>query len=131
MGRVSPQVSVPVGDFFGSGPGVNPFRTLMSQVREDGTMAARWLMPFERGYSITLSNGSSLPIDVSGRLSLTDKVPAGETLQFHARWKQRDGIETKAGEGTSDWRALAVTGAPGRFVGLIAKRVQPHECLVG
>lgn len=130
-GAIEPQVSVPAGDFFGSGPGVNPFRTLMSQVREDGTMAARWFMPFERGYSIKLSNGSSLPIDVSGRLSLTDKLPPGEIMQFHARWAQRDEIETKAGEGTSDWRALAVTGAPGRFVGLLLNVFNPTSAWWG
>ncbi len=120
-----PQVTAPVGDFFGTGPGLNAFRTVASRVGEDGTLEARWVMPFERGYSIRLTNGSSLPIDMTGSISLTRDLPEGRLLQFHARWKERDGIQTKAGEGTEDWRALAVKGAPGRFVGLLLNVFNP------
>lgn len=39
-------IEVPLGDFFGSGVGLNVVKTLPMQVSRDGTMTCRFLMPF-------------------------------------------------------------------------------------
>ena len=36
-GAETPQVAVPLGEFFGSGPGLNPFESAINRVAEDGT----------------------------------------------------------------------------------------------
>ena len=38
----------PIGDFFGSGIGLNPFQGWYRTVAEDGTMSCRWVMPYQR-----------------------------------------------------------------------------------
>jgi hypothetical protein len=117
-GAREPQVAVPVGDFFGSGPGVNPHRTAVTEVLPDGRMLAQWVMPFRRSHRIQLTNGSDQPLAVTTAVAYTESLPAGELLRFHARWRQEDDIATVAGDGTRDWHALGVKGGPGRFVGL-------------
>ncbi|MDO4558434.1 MAG: DUF2961 domain-containing protein [Planctomycetia bacterium] len=41
-------VEVPVGDFFGSGVGVNPYSTWWNTVESDGTMTCYWPMPYKK-----------------------------------------------------------------------------------
>jgi hypothetical protein len=124
-GAKGPQVSVPVGDFFGSGPGVNPFQTVATRVEADGTMTSRWPMPFRSSCKVELRNESGQPISVTSKVLMTPSLPDADLMHFHARWKQKDDIQTKAGDGTEDWRALAVSGAPGRFVGLSVNIFNP------
>ncbi len=115
----TPQVAVPLGDFFGSGPGVNAFQTAVSAVAKDGTMTMLWPMPFTKGCEISLTNGSSKPMTIHAELAVEELPKTAPTpLTFHARWKLEDKIQTIAGNGTKDWRTLTAKGAPGRFVGL-------------
>ncbi|MCL4695371.1 MAG: DUF2961 domain-containing protein, partial [Candidatus Hydrogenedentes bacterium] len=46
-----PDASVvcPLGDFFGTAPGPNPYASLPLGVNEDGTLYCRWVMPFQHG----------------------------------------------------------------------------------
>ncbi|QEH38880.1 hypothetical protein OJF2_74900 [Aquisphaera giovannonii] len=117
-GAAEPQVAVPLGDFFGSGPGVNPFRSLISSVREDGTMTARWYMPYRESATVKVrcftTKAARITLEVQG--DVEDPPPGALTL--YARWLQRDDIPTKREDGTLDWPCLRVSGAPGRFVGL-------------
>ena len=55
-GSQRPQVEAPVGDFFGSGPGVNPFSSSPMTVRPDGTMECRFVMPYARSCRIAFRN---------------------------------------------------------------------------
>jgi hypothetical protein len=117
-GAEQPQVAVPLGDFFGSGPGLNPFEAAMSAVGADARMIARWYMPFRKSARIRLTNASGHPVKVRARLSL-DPAPEGDPLHFHARWRYEDGLQTKRADGTLDWPALRVSRGAGRFVGLL------------
>ena len=58
-GADTPQVAVPLGEFFGSGPGQNPFKTAIHQVGESGSMLSYWYMPFRKTAKISLKNQSS------------------------------------------------------------------------
>ena len=55
-GASDPQVQSPVGDFFGTAPGVNPYRSLPFTVTEDGRLICRFFMPFKESASIKIEN---------------------------------------------------------------------------
>jgi hypothetical protein len=120
-----PQVAVPLGDFFGSGPGVNLFESSIDRVREDGSMMARWYMPYRKSVRIRLTNSSDQPVTVSGSMSGERVQPPESSLYFHARWRYQDDLQTKRANGTMDWPALRVSGTPGRFVGLLLDIFNP------
>jgi len=125
-----PQVAVPLGDFFGTGPGVNPFRTLLQEVDArkagDGAeMVSRWEMPYRRNARIAVANQSGSPVDMVVRYQWRDDPAAADMLTFHARWLQRDDVQTVKGAGTLDWPALRVSGGAGRFVGLQCSLYNP------
>ena len=46
----------PVGDFFGSGIGLNPFQGWYRTVADDGTMTCRWVMPYRESGKISVLN---------------------------------------------------------------------------
>ena len=120
-----PQVAVPLGEFFGSGPGVNPFESAIHAVQSDGTMIANWYMPYRKSVQIGLQNCTASTVKYIGTLNLSDAEPAADSLYFHARWRHQDGLQTKKAEGTLDWTALRVSGASGRFVGLLLDIFNP------
>lgn len=124
-GAETPQVSAPLGDFFGSGPGINPYATTATSVAKDGTMTSRWIMPFEKTAQIVIHNGGDSALTLDTELAGEDLPWFDGTLQFHARWMSRDQIQTVAGNGTEEWPALRVKGAPGRFVGLLLNVFNP------
>ncbi len=128
-GADAPQVAVPLGDFFGSGPGINPFQSVPAQVTDDGVLASFWPMPYSSSVVIAVVNQSEAVLSVSKLACRIAKRPAGEgaqpPLHFHARWKMEDGIQTVGGDGTKEWQALALKGAPGRFVGLMLNVFNP------
>ncbi len=54
----------PVGDFFGSGFGLHPYRGWYHTVAEDGTMTVRWVMPYQKSGNVSLLNLNDKPVDV-------------------------------------------------------------------
>jgi hypothetical protein len=123
-GAEQPQVAVPLGDFFGSGPGLNPYETAMSAMRSDGSLIARWYMPYRTSARMRLTNASGQPLTVRGELA-SEPAPAEDLLYFHARWRYQDGLLTKKADGTLDWPALRVSRGAGRFVGLLVNIHNP------
>lgn len=109
-------VYVPLGDFFGGGVGLNPYKTRYTEVREDGTFICRWPMPFQRLAEIELVNVGDEPVTVNAQFTLDDEQWSDRSMYFHANWRQQRGIETVAGNGTSDWNYLGVAGK-GVYVG--------------
>jgi hypothetical protein len=124
-GAEQPQVAVPLGDFFGSGPSINPFESRINQVRSDGQMTAEWYMPFGKSVRVRLTNLSGSRVKIHGAVNLDTAPPEGDILYFHARWRYQDGLQTKKADGTMDWPALRVSRAPGRFVGLLLNVFNP------
>ena len=51
----------PLGDFFGSGPGVNPYENLFFTVDGTGRMTSRLLMPFAKSMDLRLTNAARSP----------------------------------------------------------------------
>ncbi len=79
-------VSVPLGDFFGSAPGINPYENLFFTVAPDGTMTSRLLMPFKTGMRLRLTNAGSVPYSVELKV-LAGRRPFIEgTYHLRAQW---------------------------------------------
>ena len=57
-------IYTPLGDFFGSGPGINPYENLLFSVSQDGWMTSRLVMPFEQSMQVSLFNAGSKPYTV-------------------------------------------------------------------
>lgn len=107
-------VRVPLGDFFGVGPGLVDAASLMATLA--GTeLSMRWPMPFAS--SATLSASSSVPIEVDWESrEFTD-----DTLLFHAHYRSPEDIDTVASNGDptpSDWNIADLEGR-GLMVGML------------
>ncbi|APW61977.1 glycoside hydrolase family 172 protein [Paludisphaera borealis] len=122
---VTPQVATPLGDFFGSGPGLNHFQMAVNEVGDSAAMIARWHMPYQHSARIGLKNQSDHAADVVIRANIHEDPSNAGKLTFHARWRSDEVLRTKKAEGTLDWPALRVKGGAGRFVGLLCNIYNP------
>ena len=57
-GQAEPAIRAPLGDFFGVVAGLDPWRSLAGAVEPDGTMVARWPMPFRRQVEVKFINAT-------------------------------------------------------------------------
>jgi len=79
-------VSVPLGDFFGSAPGVNPYENLFFTVAADGTMTSRLLMPFRTGMRLRLTDAGPIAYSIELKV-LAGRRPFTEgTYHLRAQW---------------------------------------------
>jgi hypothetical protein len=106
----------PVGEFFGSGVGLNLMQTRQRSVEKDGAMRCRWVMPFEKSCEIELRNlgGRSVTADLgvtTGKWNWDDR-----SMHFHATWHNQYPIQTKQAAGTMDWNYVTIQGK-GVYVG--------------
>ena len=115
-----PQVEAPVGDFFGSAPGLNPYRSLPFAVQADGLMICRFVMPFKKSVRIKIDNWSGENLKLQGSIRVADiNWEDGRTMHFRARWKIDHGLTASAfdtGNGVQDIIYLMASGE-GRVVG--------------
>lgn len=116
-GEESPSVWTPLGDFFGTALGVNPYRSLPLGMTKEGFYSF-WYMPFASSAVVELVNeGSS---ERSLEVSLTH-APLSRPLEglgrFHAKW-HRDAFLPPEPERWIDWTMLQTQGA-GRYCGVM------------
>jgi hypothetical protein len=112
-GQDTPSVLAPLGDFFGVAPGLHPYASLPTGLREDGTFYAHWVMPFQEMANITLRNTGDSVVTLKLAVS-TEKRPWTEnSLYFHAKWRQEYDIPTRP---RRDWNFITAQGR-GRYVG--------------
>ncbi|HWH69464.1 MAG TPA: DUF2961 domain-containing protein, partial [Candidatus Sulfotelmatobacter sp.] len=117
-GEADPSVWAPLGDFFGTAVGANPYRSFPLGLTEDGWWYCHWYMPFERQAEVQLVNDGNM------KRALTFEVlhePLSQPIQqlgrFHAKW-HRDAFLPAEPERAIDWPLLK-TGGVGRFVGVM------------
>ncbi|MDI4643523.1 glycoside hydrolase family 172 protein [Cohnella hashimotonis] len=119
-----PSVWAPLGDFFGSAPGIKPYRALPLGM-DDHEFYCHWYMPFSDGAVIEIGNegpeSQTLAVDI--RLVSLTKTEADQLLRFHAKWHrdafldlERERYE-EGGDRWPDWPLLLAEG-PGRFCGV-------------
>ncbi len=126
-----PQVEAPVGDFFGSAPGLNPYHSLPFTIQTNGTMICRFVMPFRRSVRIAIENFSGEIIKLKGSVRVDDiEWQDGKTMQFRTRWRVDNGLTAStfdAGKnGVQDILYLMASGK-GRIVGAAAFIYNPSN----
>ena len=117
-GEQQASVWTPLGDFFGTAPGANKYRSLPCGLTEDGWFYANWFMPFAKSAEVKLRNegktGRRLKYEIFQQELKSD---AQRYARFHAKW-HRDAFLPAEPERKIDWTLLKTTGA-GRFVGVM------------
>lgn len=114
----APAVWAPLGDFFGTAPGVNYYRALPLGMT-DGGFYCHWFMPFAERALLELTNDGAH----ERRLHFTIihrplARPAHDLLRFHAKWHRNPFRERDQAQGrTIDWPLLLAQGQ-GRFCGV-------------
>ncbi|MGD9632395.1 MAG: glycoside hydrolase family 172 protein [Pirellulales bacterium] len=121
-GEARPSVWCPMGEFFGSAPGVHPFECLPAGV-QGRELRSSWYMPFGDGARVTLANDGAATRRFRVVLQVEPlDLPADKLLRFHAKWHRDDhgpaGIDRFRDDRYPDWPVLDVTGASGRFCGM-------------
>jgi hypothetical protein len=111
-----PAVCCPLGDFFGTAPGVNDYKSLLTGMTESG-FYSYWYMPFEKHALVELVNGDTSRRFVDFEIT---HAPLGRSFAglgyFHAKW-HRDTVELPP-DRWPDWQLLQTEGR-GRFCGVM------------
>jgi hypothetical protein len=106
----------PLGDFFGTAPGINHFQTYVMGMN-DSLMYTYWYMPFEKNARIEIFNESAEALEIE--FEVTWERLKGEFAgyaRFHAKWhKGIAPVEDK--NRWPDWTFLKTEGS-GRYAGL-------------
>ncbi len=119
-GETDPAVWAPLGDFFGTAPGWNTYRSWPAGITND-LMYSHWYMPFSKEARITLSNGGTKARKI--RLEITCaplKKPAANYGRFHTRWVREKNMKEQG-------KALKFLSAKGkgRFCGFMLDIYNP------
>ncbi len=121
-GSQRPQVEAPVGDFFASGPGINPLNSLPFTVSADGTFTSRFVMPFEKSVRLEIVNHTQSPVRIEGAVALSPWQWDERSLYFRAKW--RADHDLVAGAGVIDLPYATLIGK-GVFAGCAAMIMNP------
>ena len=97
----------PIGDFFGSGIGLNPVQGWSRTVAEDGTMSARWVMPYQESGKVTLQNLSDAPVEAELNVKTGDWNWDDRSMYFHSSWRGQYPVPTRP---RSDWNYITAKG---------------------
>lgn len=117
-GESSLSVWSPLGDFFGTAPGANVYRSLPCGYTEDGWFYANWFMPFTNGAKIHFVNEGANPHKLQYEICSQElKGDLTHYARFHAKW-HRDAFLPAEPERQIDWTLLKTDGS-GRFVGVM------------
>lgn len=108
-----PTVWCPVGDFFGSGIGLNPYQGWYRTVSEDGTMSCRWVMPYQESAKVTVLNLGEKSVDFQLKVVVGDWKWDENSMYFNAAWRGQYPVSTRP---YSDWNYVTLKGR-GVYVG--------------
>jgi hypothetical protein len=79
-------IRTPLGDFFGSGPGVNPYENLFFTVEKSGKMTSRLLMPFKNLMKLRLTNAGKTPYTVELKLLAGEHRFTDRGYHLRSQW---------------------------------------------
>ena len=115
-GQSEPAVWCPLGDFFGTAPGVNLFKTLPMGMTEQG-FYSYWYMPFAKSAVVELVNEMRRERTVEFEITRAAGRGRSQGLgYFHTKW-HRDTVELPK-DRWPDWIMLRTQGR-GRFCGVM------------
>lgn len=113
----------PIGDFFGTGIGLNPYQTWHNTVKEDGTMNCRWVMPYQKTGSISVENLGDEVVKVELTALVGDYKWNEQSMYFNAAWRGQYPVPTRP---FSDWNYVILKGK-GVYVGDALTVMNPVE----
>jgi len=102
-----PTIWCPLGDFFGSGVGLNALDSWYRAIDKNGTMTCRWVMPYRESASISLLNLVTKKVRVEWGAAAAPWRWDDRSMHFHANWHQQTSIPTRP---MIDWNYITVTG---------------------
>jgi len=108
-----PQIDCPLGDFFGTAPGANPYVSLPCTVTKDGEMRCRFVMPFAKTAVVRITNCGTVPLRGTVSLAVRPYRWTSNSMHFYVRWRMDFDVPTRP---FKDMRWVEVTGR-GRYVG--------------
>jgi hypothetical protein len=115
-GQAKPAVWCPLGDFFGTAPGENLYKSLMTGMTGD-SYYAYWYMPFDKTATVELVNEDKVARQVG---IVIVHAPLGRPFEglgyFHAKW-HRDTVALPP-DRSPDWMMMQCQGR-GRFCGVM------------
>ncbi len=107
-------IEAPLGDFFGSAPGLNAFATLPLGMTKEGEMYCHWFMPFRESATLELVNRTKEPVSLAGEIALKDYEWTERSMHFHAKWRVQWDVPSRP---MIDWNYLTARGR-GVFAGV-------------
>ncbi|MFW2479120.1 MAG: glycoside hydrolase family 172 protein [Lentimonas sp.] len=113
----------PIGDFFGSGIGLNPHQGWYRTVEDDGTMRCRWVMPYKGSAEVSLVNLGSAPVKAEVEVMTGAYQWQSSSMYFNAGWRGQYPVATRP---YSDWNYITAKGR-GVFVGDTLTVMNPVE----
>ena len=117
-GESRPSVWAPLGDFFGTAPGVNKYESLPLGLTDTG-FYCRWYMPVENGAVIQVTNDGDKERSMKFTISHAPLTRPIETLaRFHAKWHRDAFLPTEPARRAIDWTMLKTQGR-GRYCGVM------------
>jgi hypothetical protein len=117
-GRSEASVWAPLGDFFGTAPGVNKYKSLPLGMTDEG-FYCYWYMPFEKGAVIKLTNQGDKERKVTFAITHAPVAKAIEKLgRFQAKWHRDAFLPAEPERRAIDWTMLKTQGR-GRFCGVM------------
>jgi len=117
-GESKPSVCAPLGDFFGTAPGVNRYKSLPLGMTERG-FYSYWYMPFGKSALIELANDGDKQRQVSFTISHAPLTkPIEQFGRFHANWHRDAFLPQEPERRSIDWTMLKTEGR-GRFCGVM------------
>lgn len=97
----------PVGDFFGSGAGLNELRSWYRTVLPDGSLICRWVMPYQKSGRITLENVGDKLVTATLRCTTGEWKWDSRSMHFHAGWHHEADLRTPPAR---DWNFARLKG---------------------
>jgi hypothetical protein len=114
-GQPEPAVCCPLGDFFGTAPGENYYKSFPLGMTKDGYYCL-WYMPFGKSAELRIVNGGRTNRAFAYAVTHAALTKPMEQLgYFHCKW-HRDTVELPR-DRWPDWMMLQTQGR-GRFVGV-------------
>jgi hypothetical protein len=117
-GAAQPAVWTPLGDFFGTAPGINEYKSLPLGMTDDGFYAF-WYMPFAKEVLVEIANDGQADQRLEVRVTHAPlSRPIGNLGRFHAKWHRDAFLPEDPARRAIDWTLLTTRGR-GRFCGVM------------
>ncbi|MEW6200931.1 MAG: glycoside hydrolase family 172 protein [bacterium] len=124
-GEAASSVWSPLGDFFGTAPGFNKYKSLPLGMTDE-FFYSYWYMPFASEALIELENDGKTDAAVEFEIAHAPlSRPIDELGRFHAKWHGDVFLPKEKERRAIDWTLLTTEGR-GRFVGVMLHVMNPE-----